>query len=146
MRNTADRVCLSVHPWFFILFTVAVYLVPLKWLFAWFLSTLIHESGHIIAVNLCGGSCQKIVIRGSGCTIHTTELPLISTIICAAAGPAAGIVICLFYKFIPRVAICAFVQSMFNLLPIYPLDGGRILRSVMSIGKTPCKPDSVAVQ
>ena len=49
----------------------------------------------------------------------------------AMAGPAAGFLLVLLFPWFPRIAFSALVQSLFNLLPIYPFDGGRVIRSIM---------------
>lgn len=112
-----------------------------------FLPTLIavciHEFSHIIAIKLCGGTVKKIDIRAFGIKIDVPELQYISyrrEIIIAAAGPAAGIItaVCAsaaarffdieFLRFFSGINL---VISAINLIPVYPLDGGRIVLSLM---------------
>ena len=50
---------------------------------------------------------------------------------CALTGPLGGLCLLPFLRWIPRIAICAGVQSLYNLLPVYPLDGGRALRCIV---------------
>jgi Zn-dependent protease len=68
--------------------------------------------------------------------------------LCALAGPLGGLSLLFLLRTFPEVAICALVQSVFNLLPVYPFDGGRALLAIIRIRrrKTPCKQTKVIVQ
>lgn len=102
-----------------------------------------HELSHIAAIHLCGGTIDLIDIRAFGIRVNVPELRLMSykrEIIIAAAGPLAGIL----------AASCAaatakilnietpdyfigvnLVITAINLIPVYPLDGGRIALSAL---------------
>ena len=111
-----------------------------------FLPTLIavciHELSHIIAIKLCGGKIEKIDVRAFGIRIDVPELQYISycrEIIIAAAGPAAGIITAVFASASARAFDIDFLRffsgvnlviSAINLIPVYPLDGGRIVLSL----------------
>lgn len=110
---------------------LGVLILPLQWLFAWMLSVAIHELGHLLCLKFCGVSIDLVEISGFGAKIRTAPIGKREWI-CALAGPCAGMSLVLFSKWIPTVAVCAVIHSMFNLLPVYPLDGGRALRSVLS--------------
>ena len=51
----------------------------------------------------------------------------------AAAGPAASLLVCLLLpRLLPRAALMSLLLAAGNLLPLWPLDGGRILLAVAS--------------
>lgn len=144
--NMINRLSIAIHPFCFLWWVIALYLVPLQWLFSWILAAMLHELGHYIALVSCGGTLIRISIRGNGCIMHTSPLSLRREIFCIAAGPLAGIFILLFYRYLPRTCLCAAAQTIYNLLPIYPLDGGRILRCLIQERKRPCKQTAQRVQ
>ena len=53
-------------------------------------------------------------------------------LLAAAAGPAMNLALLLaFSRTLPRFALVNFCLLAYNLLPFYPLDGGRLLRAVL---------------
>lgn len=108
-----------------------ILLLPLRWLFAVFLSALLHELGHYTAVRLLGGEVNNIHLGLSGACIQASGLTPRSELICLIAGPLAGLLPLLAIKILPITALCGIIQSAYNLLPVYPLDGGKILKRII---------------
>lgn len=105
-------------------------LLPLPWLVAWGVAAAVHELGHIVMLKLLRHPIYRIRITHHGAALETDFLPPMQELLCAFAGPSAGLALLLFVEPFPRLALCAVVQSAFNLLPIYPLDGGRVVQCV----------------
>lgn len=101
---------------------------------AFFTAALAHELGHLLAIALTGARVRGFsltaagpVIRYGGCLTRSREAAI------AAAGPLSGVafgVLCLFLdtSYFRYAGAVAFLSSAFNLLPAYPMDGGRLAR------------------
>lgn len=119
-----------------------VLILPLKWCLAVVLAAVFHELCHITAVRLCGGDICASSIGTSGAIIETNSMSDGKALLCVLAGPAGGFLLLVFARWIPRIALCAAMQSAYNLLPLSTLDGGRALQLAAGIlfpAKIACK-------
>lgn len=112
---------------------LALLILPLRWIFAVILAAVIHELFHLTALRLCGVSIHGITVGLGGAVIGTGPISPIGEFVCALAGPLGSFVLVPFAKWIPLTALCGMLQGIFNLLPVYPLDGGRALRCILQI-------------
>lgn len=122
---------LTIENTTYIYLIILLFFVPLPWLTAWLVAVSVHELSHIAAVYLCGEKVNRLKISVGG--IHMSSGPMsdVRRIICTLSGPIGGFLPVILCKTFPRVAICAWVLSAYNLLPILPLDGGHILLILM---------------
>lgn len=99
------------------------------------LSAGVHECGHILVILLAGNRIAQIRLTLLGVCIELEASNRISYKtegLIAAGGPVFGILCAiLFAKNFPVFAGLNLCLSVFNLLPVAPLDGGRIMRSVL---------------
>lgn len=114
---------------------------------------IIHELGHMLSGILLGLKIEKMELMPYGVSVSfglTTKdynnkikngnlLELKKTVV-AIAGPLTNLLIAIitYYLNIAEELKALIVYSnilllLFNLLPIYPLDGGRILKSILHI-------------
>ena len=132
MGKVIKPIQLDIKGEFYVLVAIAVMSVPVQWLLAWMVSATVHELGHLLALKLCGITIGSVQLGWFGARIKTAYI-VKSEWLCALAGPCAGLLLLSFSRWLPRVAICALFHSVFNLLPIYPLDGGRFVRGLLEI-------------
>lgn len=96
---------------------------------------LVHEFGHFISAVLFHWKIDKVVILPfGGITIFKEHIdkPLLQELLIAVSGPLFQILFLILFKnnidfFNYNIAIL-----LFNLLPIYPLDGSRILNVIFN--------------
>lgn len=130
MRRSAIK-NITVEYSFYLFAAIFVLLIPLRLAIAWLLAVVIHEFCHYLALRVCKVTIISVSISATGIKMETELMTGKQEFICALSGPLGGFLILLLARWLPCTAICALVHSLFNLIPIYPLDGGRALRCVM---------------
>jgi len=105
----------------------------------WFLlGVVVHELGHLAALKLCKTNVRKIWFTLNGASIGTDRLDYRKEIVCAAAGPLFSFLLGFaVLRFVPELALISLMLGMVNCLPIHPLDGGRILKSILLLRCSP---------
>lgn len=114
-----------------LLFAFSLLILPVKWIFAALIAGIFHEACHALAVYLCGGRIHGVKIGRSGAVMDAGTVPPGRQWICSLAGPLGSGLLIFLFSCCPRIAFCGGVHCLYNLLPIYPLDGGRVLLCVL---------------
>jgi Zn-dependent protease len=117
-----------------------------------FLIVLLHEFGHALACRSVGGKADSIVLWLLGGVAYVDPPQRAGAMLWSlAAGPLVNVVLAPFLvtpwvlsdawgwgetmpdlsRLVEHVCIINFVLLGFNMLPVYPLDGGQILRSLL---------------
>ncbi len=120
-------------PWVFLWAALLLLMLPFRWLMAALAAALVHEGGHLLTIYLLGGKVHGTGITARGAVIQTGQMGYAGELICALAGPVASFALCLFSRWVPLIALCGLGQGLYNLLPVYPLDGGRAVRCIAGL-------------
>ena len=118
---------IDIRPNTYIYIVLLLFFVPLKWLFAWLFAAGFHEVCHWLAVRLCDGKIYSITIGFGGAEMECGPMTNKKRLFAVLLGPLGGLFLVLFARWIPRVALCSWFLSLYNLLPLLQLDGGRAL-------------------
>jgi stage IV sporulation protein FB len=122
--------------WFLLLFAW----LPFSYVIAIFISILVHELAHAYVANKLGYNVFKVYIGlfNGAAEMNLSQIHERDSIKIVAAGPLSNLI--LFFaslifvsagysnQFITDFANVNLLLLIFNIIPIYPLDGGRLLR------------------
>src|SRR5206468_10405330 len=127
-----------------------------------FVSIVVHELGHAVVARLYGVKVRRITLWALGGMAEFDEMPRQrgAEAVVAVVGPivsvAVGVLCWGILGLLPATAVAPrFVLSflggtniylaLFNLLPAMPLDGGRVLRSLLALRMPHLRATQVAV-
>ena len=130
---------LSVSVGFYLMLALMLLLIPFRWLFSAIVAAIFHECCHYVAIRLLCRHSATVKLYSYGARMPLPEMSRSKEMLCAMAGPVGGLFLTAFASLFPRLAVCAFLQSVYNLLPIYPLDGGRVIHALLSMLFSPPK-------
>jgi len=133
----------EVSIWFFLIFLIT----PVSWSIAIFISVLVHELAHAYIANKRGWKVFGIKLElFSGSASIDSNIPERDSIPVVAAGPISNLLLAfitlsiyiplysvnpILDRFLNDLFTVNIILFIFNILPIYPMDGGRILKDVL---------------
>ena len=117
--------------------------------FAIFGCVLLHELGHAFAAQQFGIGTRDITLLPIGGVAALERMPRVplQELWIASAGPLVNVIIAMIifsiqaiigpgssaaYQFFTQLMIANVILVLFNLIPAFPMDGGRILRSLLA--------------
>lgn len=111
--------------------------------------TLIHELGHAIAGISLGLKIKDLTIMPFGFKIafkNNRKKEKVKKMVIALAGPFVNLIImilAIIFRLHTSIIYSNLIIAVFNLIPIYPLDGGRALKSIIQIITSSQKTNAV---
>jgi len=154
MITLFKKIPLSIHPSFWIISffvgynTTAAPLWILFWMGAVLLSVVVHELGHALIALYWGQRVRIELTIFGGVTVFekgaVKELSTLKMALCTLMGPVAGFLLAgIFYcisvyspigvQAFRWIALCNIIWSLLNLLPVYPLDGGKLMSMLFEV-------------
>ena len=118
-------------------------LAELGFVLALFVSVMLHELGHALAARRYGIPTRSITLSMIGGLANLERMPNkpVHELVIALAGPAVNVVLASLSglallatdaPFVSRFAVANLVLVGFNLIPAFPMDGGRVLRALLA--------------
>jgi stage IV sporulation protein FB len=153
MITIPGKIPIRIHPFFWVLAALIGWLnsqsipITLLWIVVITVSILVHEYGHGIASLKFGQRCRIELVGLGGVTYRQgPQLNWWKNSIIVLSGPFAGVLLgILSFVILKTVSITNpmilslldiflwvnIVWSIFNLLPVFPLDGGQLLKILL---------------
>ena len=121
-----------------------------------FASVLLHELGHALAGRLFGVRTRDITLYpfGGVARMELAQLRPMPEVVISIAGPmvnlglaALGLLLLAFNLPLGQdLLVINLGLGLFNLLPAFPMDGGRVLRALLSLRADPLRATSQALR
>ncbi len=147
---------------------LAAVFTGVSFILALFTCVVLHELGHALTARRYGIRTEKIILLPIGGVAAMERMPddPKEEIAGALAGPAVNLVIAIVLwlwlsltnsmqigsfdfaeaTFLQKLMVVNIILAVFNLLPAFPMDGGRVLRAALSMRMTHNRATQVAAK
>lgn len=141
---------IKFHPIFFIFLILLILSNNFLSVLSHILCVFLHELGHFIVANFLGYKLNKVTFLPFGASLSGKENAFYKPkheILVSIAGPLVNLfllILCLSlfwcfpicYGYLQEFYFANLVTLIFNFLPVYPLDGGRVLYAIIKTKKS----------
>jgi len=122
---------LKIHITLLLALLYNLYISKKSIFFIAYLFIIMHELSHMIVALLLNVDIQEITLLPFGATArYIGKINPLKEFLIAIAGPFATLIFAFFYHHDTYFKVNILIL-LFNLIPIYPLDGGRILKVIL---------------
>lgn len=131
---------IEIHPLTLLYFVLSIFSGYIKWYLGTMMIVIFHETCHLLMACYFHFDIEKIEILPFGAylsLIDFYEHSSLENICVLLAGPCSHLLIVFLLRFIESSVFYEYMEMMnmliflFNLMPIYPLDGGRMIGIVL---------------
>lgn len=123
---------LRIKPSFLLYLLILAYCNPYRIFYPFLCAAALHELAHIAVLLLLGKRVSALTLSFAEAELETDELLAWQTLLSAAAGPSVNVLCAAALRCAyPVFAAVSFLLAGVNLLPVLPLDGGRILEALL---------------
>lgn len=138
---------LKIGPSFFLLIAICLLTKNIGLLLNYFLALFLHEMAHLWVAAKRGYSLKQIKLDIFGLAVELNEkIDDKDQFAINIAGPVCNLIICVLcmasywlfpisYFYLNTFCFSSLVLAIFNLLPVYPLDGGKIFCGIIKSDK-----------
>lgn len=120
---------IKIHFYLFMFMAYVFVIGKLQLFLIFYISVLFHEIAHIIMALILKVDVTEILLMPVGvCATYNEDIVPIKEIMISLAGPLMSLIIAIFSKDILISNINLIIMCL-NLIPIYPLDGGRLQKN-----------------
>lgn len=138
-----SKLKIKIKPLFVLYVFLCVYLAWFNKIFYYVVAVVLHEWGHYIVAKIKGYEFDSLIfsVYGGG-LFGSNTFKRKDDIIISLAGPLVNIILILctialwwlfptIYFFTYDFVVCNLIVFVFNILPFYPLDGGRVVIAIL---------------
>ena len=116
-------------------------------MFNYLLAIFLHEIAHLLVAERKGYSLKQIKLDAFGLAVDLNEkIDNEDQFVINIAGPICNLLLCILclatywlfpisFCFLNTFCFCNLVLAIFNLIPVYPLDGGKIFCGIIKSEK-----------
>ena len=105
----------------------------------------LHELAHAAAMLACGGRIRRLTLRFADLYLEAAGLGYRQEFFAAMAGPLANLACGAAFRVRwPAFAAYSLILGLYNLLPVWPLDGGRMIACLLLERLPPARAGQVS--